>query len=223
MSMNVGIFLVDRGTVESVVNYWCAKALVRSIRETMPGVPVVQLTDHRSLGLSCVDEVKRIRWNEMALLRMQHHADVMGNWLFLDADVLIQQDVRPVFDEPFDIALCDRHWSHVKPAEGFSRRMPWNTGVVFSRCPSFWQEVVNRLEVMSKASRRWMGDQYIIGKVARQQTQYAIEFLDGAIFNFPPSAHATAELEAASIVHYKGPTRKLAMLARIGTPLEACV
>jgi hypothetical protein len=147
---------------------------------------------------------------------------VQGRWLFVDTDVLFQQDVRPVFRNypHFDIGVTSRAWTHLKPANGFSERMPFNTGVVFSTCPHFWSEVYTRLRDYESEKQRWMGDQEVIGEICLEEPcRYNVRVLSGQKFNFPPVTEDPSEsyerdLAQALIVHYKGPTRKALMLER---------
>lgn len=218
--MTVGFYLLDTKTLDSMCGYACARALTRSVREVMPGVPVVHFTDEQSPKVDGVDEVIRKLREPMARLRMRHHAEVAGDWLFLDTDVLVQRDVRAVFRDRFDVAITIRDWPHVKPAVGFTERMPFNMGVVFSRSPAFWRDVYIRMMAQPKDLQRWMGDQEAFCQVLADR-HYRIRRLSGTRFNFPPSVDAqdtkSQTLEAAaSIVHFKGPQRKPMMLSRIG-------
>lgn len=216
--MTIGFYLLDTGTLDSLCGYACARALTRSVRAVMPGVSVVQFTDDDSPGVCGVDEVLRMRREKMARLRMRHHSNVSGDWLFVDTDVLFQRDVRNVFDQPFDLAVADREWDHVKPAAGFTERMPINMGVVFSRVPAFWAECHARLKELPKEKQRWMGDQEVFCELIAEG-RYDVRHLPGAVYNFPPATDdediSGLELEAA-IVHFKGPQRKPLMLRRIG-------
>lgn len=217
--MTIGVFLIDTQTLDSMAGYLCAKALTRSVRQVMPKVDVVHFTDEQSRNIEGVDAVFRLQKAPMAQLRMQHHANVSGDWLFVDTDVLFQQDVRGVFSRPFDIAYTDRDWDHLKPAAGFTEEMPYNMGVVFSRSPQFWADVLERLRQLSKPERRWMGDQQVFCEVIAAN-RYQCVALPGSRYNFPPSLDPedteSPQLEQqAAIVHFKGPRRKPLMLARI--------
>jgi len=188
----------------------------------------VHLTDEQSPALDGADEVIRRPRERMARLRMQHQANLTGEWLFLDADVLIQEDVRRVFDRPFDVAIADREWPHLKPAGGFTEAMPYNSGVMFSRCPRFWVEAYELLTALPKPEQTWMGDQMVICELIASRRFTVVE-LSGARYNFPPAVdpnddlRLSAALEAsAAIVHFKGPQRKPLMLSRIGEALP-CV
>lgn len=201
----------------------CARGLVRSVRHAMPGTPVVQFTDLTSKPVKGVDAVRRKPAEPMALLRMRHHAGVQGAWLFVDTDVYIQRSVARVFTTPFDIAICRRDWTHLKPAGGFSGRMPYNTGVVFSRNPRFWAEVYTRLRNLDPVHQEWMGDQAVICEMVDEDCpRYTVKFLRGSEYNYPPTLpgvdlNKQAGLQCANalIVHYKGPERKAMMLERL--------
>lgn len=225
--MSIGVFHVDTRTPASASAYVWAKAMVRSVRQVMPGTPVVHFTDQESRAIKGVDAVRRKPSEPMALLRMRHHASVQGQWLFVDTDVIVQRRVTRVFrDHPdFDIATTSRDWAHLKAAVGFTARMPMNTGVVFSRCPRFWGEVYTRLRQRSPDEQQWMGDQAVICEmVLDPDTSYRICHLKGSRFNYPPVVPESeairrqrdrqAELDAF-IVHYKGAKRKAMLLDRI--------
>lgn len=226
--MTVGFFYVDLGTDESVEVGVCASALVRSVRETMPCVPVVQFTDETTAPVDGVEDVRRMLFGPMALMRFAHQAHVSGEWLFVDSDVLIQRDVRDVFKKPFDVAVTTRNWPHLKTAFGFTERMPFNTGVVFSRSQRFWVEAETRLRRLSPEAQAFMGHQTVICDMVADR-QYEISRLKGSVYNCPPAVRDVdkANLSAtlvrdAAIVHYKGLGRKALMLDRIQREMTGC-
>lgn len=220
--MTIGFFYIDAGTESADANRACARVMVQSAKREMPNTRVVQFTDEATSGIKGVDAVVRKPTEPMALLRMRHHAAVKGDWLFVDTDVVFQNDVSRVFRQhSFDIAVTNRDWTHLKAAGGFTARMPFNTGVVFSRAPRFWREVYSRLRAYPPDLQQWMGDQEAIGDLVRENDEmrwFTIHQLKGSIFNYPPEIKlettATQRLAAASIVHYKGPSRKQMMLKR---------
>lgn len=216
--MTVGFFLVDNGSVDASLGFTCADALTASVHQSMPGVGVVQFTDERTDAVRDVDDVRRLPIEPLAVLRMRHHAAVSGEWLFVDSDVIVQRDVRDVFQQPFDVALTTRDWTHLKVAAGFSERMPYNVGVVFSRTRSFWKEALKRVALMEESARNWMGDQQAICDITRT-SRYRIALLKGSRYNYPPALVPDADGEKqqrkAHIVHYKGSERKGLLLERI--------
>lgn len=216
--MTIGFLHVDTPTA-TADGYDCARAMIVSAKRVMPRVPIVQFTDERTKAVKGVDAVRRKPSEPMGLLRMRHCAGVQGRWLFVDTDVIFQQCVRHVFKtKKFDIAITTRNWSHVRAANGFSQRMPYNTGIVFSRCPHFWAEVYTRLRDLEPDQQHFMGEQQVICDVA-QEDRYRVARLRGSVYNFPPEVPSekptSKELEAAAcILHFKGQDRKALMLKR---------
>ena len=217
--MTIGFLHIDGAKASEEARY-CARAMVASARKVMPYEEIVQFTDMTTKPLKGVDAVRRKPSEPMGLLRMRHCAGVDGEWLFVDTDVIFQQPVTAVFKKTnWDIAVTSRNWTHVKHAVGFSQRMPFNTGVVFSRCPQFWGEVYTRLRCLDPEQQEFMGEQQIICEVAADTDRYKIKYLSGAVYNCPPEVPGknptSAETEAAAaILHYKGKERKLMMLRR---------
>lgn len=189
----------------------------------MPGVAVVQFTDEHTAAVHGVDAVCRGESEQMALMRFRHQAAVTGDWLFLDTDVIVQRDVRKVFDKTFDIAVTTRNWPHLRPVAGFSARMPFNAGVVFSRSSEFWAEAYRRLKHEVEQDKVFMGHQQVICDMV-DSGQWEVHKLKGSRYNFPPYVdrrgnhddHPSEAMEAnANIVHYKGLKRKPLLLERI--------
>lgn len=215
--MRIGVYHVARDTEANQQAYACARLLVKSVKQIMPAVDVVQFTDETSPAMKGVSAVRRKPAEPMALLRLRHHAGVKGDWLFVDTDVIFQAPVTGVFkDATWDIGVTTRNWPHVKEAVGFADRMPYNMGVVFSRSPHFWAECYGRLKALEPAEQEWMGDQQVFCD-ALSDGRYHVKRLSGVRYNFPPDVpgrtKSPAQLEAeASILHYKGPERKPLLL-----------
>ena len=96
--------------------------------------------------------------------------------------------------------------------------MPYNSGVMFSRCPRFWGEVYTRLRLRDRNEQKWMGDQAVIcDMLLDDASPYRVQYLKGTIYNYPPAlAQDVVEsktLQAeARIIHYKGSRRKALLL-----------
>jgi hypothetical protein len=204
----------------------CAEGLVCSCKRVMPDVPVVQFSDETTEPIAGVDEVMRrpFRSGSLAILRFTHQATVTGNWLFLDTDIIIQKDVQKVFRGKFHLAVTTRNWKHLKKADGFSERMPFNTGVIFSRSSKFWVEAVRTLEASETDDQDFMGHQQVICDLVASG-RYDVAYLKGNKYNCPPFVEGGKEggdpdlsdvyVRNAYIVHYKGAERKRLMLERI--------
>jgi len=225
--VKVGFLFIDGPDTTGRV---CADGLVRSLRRVMPDVPIVQFSDFETPAITAVTEVRRLpRESEsMAVMRFRHQANVTGDWLFLDTDVLVQKDVRKVFRGTFHIAVTTRNWPHLVNVDSFAEKMPFNTGVIFSRSQAFWQEALHVLEASEIHDRDFMGHQQIICDLVASG-RYVIERVKGSKFNCPPAVpevegvdlHLSDRMvQAASIVHYKGAERKQMMLKRIERELS---
>lgn len=186
--------------------------MLHSVRKNMPGVNVVQLTDEKSPAVHGVDEVRRKPASPLPLLRSAHYSECEGDWLLIDTDVVIQKDVRWIFNSEFDIALCDRDWPNVPTPDDIAKDMPFNAGVVFSRCPEFWRRVHAEL-LNVKDLNAWYGDQKVICDLA-VSSEFDVLILPGQDFNCPPASAQDPIAEDASIVHYKG-NRKDWMLSQL--------
>ena len=210
--MTIGFLHVDQDDT-SAMGRECARAMIASVKKVMPFTPIVQFTDETTKALKGVSAVRRKPTEPMGLLRLRHCAGVEGKWLFVDTDILFQQPVDQVFHRNFDVAVTKRDWAHLRPAIGFGELMPFNTGVVFSRCPKFWAEAYTRLRRMGDDDlEEFMGEQMVICDLA-QDARYDVLQLSGAIYNFPPELPAGVPShklqQRASIVHYKGARKSL--------------
>lgn len=205
--MTVGFFHVDRGETPHVV---LAKALIRSVRKSMPGVEIVHLTDDVTVPIAGADRVERHAPAPVALGCLEAYAAHEGEWLFVDTDVIVQRDVRWIFDRPFDIAVAEREGT-LQPKEigtKFMSSMPFNKGSVFSRCPAFWAAAATHLRTQSEKRQNWMGDQASMNAVIASGA-FKVEILP-ARYNYPPQRQ-DEDLNAQAILHYKG-DRKAWML-----------
>lgn len=209
-TMKVGFYL----TGKNPDGFLFADRLVRSIRETMPDVHIAHLTDQVTAEVYGVDEVRRGPNLPLSLLRSAHYGDVEGEWLFVDTDVIIQKDVRHVFNESFDICVTDRNWPHLKPlSDQFVLNMPYCMGVVFSRSPAFWKHVYSLVAQMSERDQSWFGDQKALADVIREGV-FSYGQVPGSVYQYPPATDDD-DLSNVAIVHYKGPERKQFLLNRI--------
>lgn len=183
--------------------------MLASVRKCMPTVNVHQLTDEHCAGLDGVDNVIRMKGNmPMAVQRMRHHASCIGEWLFIDADIIITKDVSDVFDEPFDIAVTDRVGTDMEGTK-YGLAMPYNMGVTFSRSPAFWISVCNVLAKMPPKLQEWCGDQMAVCELVK--TWPNVKILPGAKYNYPPLSADDNKTQEASILHYKGNRKQLLM------------
>jgi len=197
----------------SMAHLELARLMLKSARAVMPGVEVWHLTDGTSPSLEGVDGVHRIDLPvPMAVRRMLHNANLEGDWLFIDPDIIIQKDVRHVFDESFDVAFTDRIGTITYEAE-YAKAMPYNLGVSFSRSPKFWLRVIRHLNTLPLKLQQWEGDQAVVCAMIRQKLadDFKVKILPGATYNYPPKF--AGDGKDAALVHYKGPRKAYLMEA----------
>lgn len=208
--MNVGVFLQGNPDVPGIADYLrMGKLTVESVHDAMPGVPVVHFTDGTTPMIEGADDVRRIDVKlPMAVRRMMHNGNSEGDWLFIDCDVIVQKDVRDVFQEDFDVALTDRLGTITNEAE-YAKVMPFNLGVSFSRNTKFWRRVLYHMQTISPKLQQWTGDQLVICEMIRQKaaSDFKIRTLPGLTYNYPPRSEDDPRAKNAALVHWKGPRK----------------
>ena len=191
-----------------------AKRMLRSVRQSMPGIEVVQMTDTRTPAIPDVDDLIAIRTDglEFAPFRLRHLSLFEGEGIFLDTDVIVKRDLRDAFLDKFDIGLTKRDYPIYGRQTGanLTERMPYNTGVMFSRNPVFFEEAYLYSETLPKEEQQWFGDQLAIAHVAGQKN-YDIKEFNCEEWNRVPVRQD--DFGKAYAVHYKGEKRKAWMLA----------
>jgi len=207
--VKVGFFHASAGP--ATVHVDLARVLIKSVRRAMPGVPIVHLTDTNTPAIDGVDGVFRGSPGPLALSVLQMYAEAHGaadpEWLFVDTDVVVQRDIRHVFDDrTFAVAVATREGTY-KPSEvgtKFMSRMPYNKGVVFSRSRDFWLDTVALLRESSEQQQSWMGDQRSMNDVIAAG-DYCVKVLE-ASYNYPPK-FIGQDVRQQHILHFKGPRK----------------
>jgi lipopolysaccharide biosynthesis glycosyltransferase len=191
--------------------------MVASVRAAMPGARIVQMTDLDTRKVAGVDDVIRKPWDRKFLMpyRLLHLKEFpAASAIFLDADVVVQKDLSPLFRDEFDIALTYRDETDPslrKSPEAY-QMMPFNAGVMLSR-PSgreFWAEAHQACLAMTEDRHSWFGDQLAIKEVAARTTLKVKQY-PCALYNYSP-ARWNEDLSEKFVIHYKGENRKIWML-----------
>jgi hypothetical protein len=209
--VRVGFYHAARGD-ETVPRARIA-ALVASVRSQMPAVRLTHFTDLVTAPIVGVDDVLRRPMLPIAHARIDAYAAVEGDWLFLDTDVIVQENVSDVFRQSFDVAVSDRVGTlrDVDYGTKFMALMPYNSGVMFSRCQAFWRAALQAVDGYSPKRKVWMGDQQALCDVIASG-RFAVAVLPSR-FNYPPHRH-DEDVSDKAILHFKGKTRKSWMLQR---------
>ena len=180
-----------------------AELVGESVRRSMPGAEIVQLTDEKTPAVEGCTVVRR-QWkhDNPMLFRMEHFAEIDGEFLALDTDCIVQADVSGVFSLPFDVALTIRDKPVIDPKSGkdLSLVMPFNTGVIFSRNRDLWRMAVS----LVPENLGWYSDQLVMPKLA---SKFNVLKLHCDNFNYTPQVDGE-DVSGRLIVHYKGKWRK---------------
>lgn len=191
-----------------------AAAMVASVRRVMPAVEVAQFSPPDTAMVPGVAAVRHMPVQpKIARAVIEAYATVSGEWLFLDTDVLVQQDVSEVFRQAFDIAVATREGTFKDAAEetsGLMARMPYNKGVVFSRSSLFWANALVAIDGLKDGAQHWMGDQQAFCNVIAGGA-FTVLTLPNT-YNYPPKSQHE-DVRDKACVHFKG-SRKAWMLGR---------
>ena len=178
---------------------WMMGAAVESVRKHMPNSVIWHLKGPSVERRNDVDESLELR----DMHRAEHCALLgAGDTLFLDIDVIVQGDVSSVFDSPFDIALA------VRPKKDAAdwKRIPYNGGAIFSRCPAFWRG----LDAMVRTENYPQSDVPLNRYIGT--SSHAVLNLSDRYNHAPQSLDE--DLTGQAIVHWKGEKRKRWMRER---------
>ena len=181
-----------------------ARLMIASVMEHMPNIDILHLTDSDTPALtSCI--VIRRPWSHdnPMIFKMEHLAELDGEILVLDTDVIVQRTLVDVFRFDFDMALTWRS-KKIVDADGndITQLMPYNCGVMFQRNKLFWKEA---LRFVSDKDVGWYADQLAVANLA---PHFNVLKLHCDNFNYTPKS-ADDNLSSRYAVHYKGVSRHL--------------
>lgn len=211
----VGLFYVDAHDPSCRK---LARLCVESVRDAIPGAWIVHLTHPKTVPFEFADEVISFIAPGFGLMqfRMEHFCSLpYEEALFLDIDTVVQKDVWPVFDREFDIAIAKRSrklvFKNANPESQLAEKMPYNTGVIFSKNRRFWVAVLRQMRDMSLDMRNWFGEQVAVAELIAAN-KFNVRELEEGMFNYTPSTNEE-DVSHRAIVHYKG-IRKSWMIRR---------
>lgn len=178
-----------------------ARIMVASVKRTM-GCEVVQMSDKHTPQVPGTDYVQRIPFiDPLMCFRFQHIIAMgEGDLLLLDSDTVVKESVEHVFDKDFDVALTKRPVRVNVPIH-----IPYNSGVMFSRGPKFWEDCLAHTRTLDDNAQRWYADQVAIAHVA-EAGKYNVLELQCEDYNWSPTSKE--DVSDAKIWHFKGSTRK---------------
>ncbi len=173
-----------------------AKRAIEAARAAMPEAEIWHLTTPDGPELPA-DECLRLDLDGgFGVRRATINSTLSGEVLFLDVDVIVQEDVSDVFDDKsFDVAVT----TDIRPG---SNQIKYNGGVVFSRNSVFWAELAERFEGLE--FRHWHRIEARLTQVA-DSGLFNVKVLPGEQYNYVPRRDET---NGAKIVHYRGGRKK---------------
>jgi hypothetical protein len=197
--MRIGYFAVGAGPHLDI-----AKHLIASVKRVMPKVEIFQLTDETTPVLEGAKAVRSAGNMPMGIKRLEHYANLSGEWCFVDTDVLFRKDVQDVFEKPFDVALVSREGTYMHGTE-YAQLMPYNFGVVFSKNAEFWKALLPHMKKLSPEMQRWGGEQFLTCQLAGTDGHFSVEILPST-YNFTP-LKKDDDISEVAILHLKGPRK----------------
>lgn len=207
MAITVAFLLVGEEQVP------LATAAVHYVQKAMPRANIVQMTDSVT---PAVAEPLRMPWDGLHLMtyRLAHLAALPAtDTLIIDTDVIVQRDISALFDEKFDVALTRRDKSIMWRGIDVGALMPYNTGVMLSRKPEFWEKCHAWCSKAQEEIQNWFGDQMAV-KAVVSKPGFDVALLPCEEYNYTPGS-VLEDVSDRAIVHYKGAAgRKQWMLDR---------
>lgn len=189
-----------------------AKIMVASAKRHIPNARLLMMTDSAEQRIDGCDlQVLPYDGERLMTYRVRHLAARDEPMIVLDTDVVVQDDLSHVFVKRFDVALTKRDGVLMHNGQNIVKIMPYNTGVMFSRCRAFWQECLETLESAPENIQRWWGDQLAV-RMAAESGRYRVLELPVAKYNYSPSSESE-DVSNRLAVHYKG-RRKQWMMNR---------
>ncbi|MCP4328358.1 MAG: hypothetical protein GY791_07980 [Alphaproteobacteria bacterium] len=209
-------------------------------RRHCPGARIILLTDETTelSGDLPIDRIIRqpldLRFGIYERMRAQH--DYLcssardADTAFLDLDVVLNRDLRPIFENEFDIALTYRRWPYPQH--------PFNAGVIFARrgaqAAAFFEAALACYRSIIRPRRgrnrehgdlrEWWGDQLALGALidwrffaangpnAISVNGATVGFFPCRSHNFTPLGEVDLDPDRLSevfLLHFKGDSRPL--------------
>lgn len=172
-----------------------AERAIAAARSVMPHAEIWHLTTLDGPKLSADKELRVDVVGEFAYRQAVISAELEGDVLFLDVDVIVREDVSHVFAHEFDVCVT----TDMRPG---APGIKYNGGVIFSRCPDYWRAIAEACKGMDfyKQPGDWEPIEQARGAVA-DSGRFKLMVLPGEEYNYIP---ANAEDMRGKIVHYRG-------------------
>ena len=203
--------------------------LVDSIRWTQPNAQIVFCTDHLTPHIPLVDMRIEIAGDRNLLmtyrLRAFASARLSQPAMYLDTDMLVVRPLDPAnLLNSGSIAMCRRTFNCDSPFNGnfkgldfkeYDRRplgyvYPYVACCTITPTSDTWSDLHDLLQTLHPKFHDWYGDQEALKRFAENRSKGIVE-LPETLYGCLPEQRD--HLNDASIIHFKGPSRKARMRA----------
>ena len=181
--------------LDTPIHKTIAEHAIAAVRKAMPAAEIWHLTTLDGPELSADKCLRLDVKGEFAYRQAAISAELEGDVLFLDVDVVVREDVSHVFADDFDVCVT----TDMRPG---APGIKYNGGVIFSRCPDYWRAIAEAGRGMDfyKMTGDWEPIERARGAVA-DSGQFKLKVLPGEDYNYIP---ATAGDVRGKITHYRG-------------------
>jgi hypothetical protein len=182
--------------------------MVDSVRQAMPGIPIMQFGRVPSDRIEGVTEFRQAAEGPLVLSSLRSYASLPDEqWLFFDTDVIVQQDLAHIFRHQFHIAVVSREGTLTdqETRTKYMTRMPYNKAVVFSRKQTFWQAALAWLEARPKLWTGFYGDQWAMCE-AIKSAKFQVMVLPSE-YNYPLK-RKDEDVRDKVVIHFKGSRKR---------------
>lgn len=173
----------------------------------MPGATLLHMTDPATPAIAGCER-QELPYDDERLMtyRLAHLAIPSDPMVILDTDITVQSDLSPVMDCEFDVALTKREGVILSEGRNIVELMPYNTGVMFSKCQAFWRDCAESCARAPDDVQRWWGDQLSV-KLIADSGRYRVLELPCEKFNYTPKSE-NEDTSMRHVVHWKGPRKE---------------
>lgn len=181
--------------------------LVRNVREVLPGIEFVQISNDKARKVKGINGILRIDVNEPLMVwRLKAHQyahSLADQVIFVEPDVRFKENVLDVFDDPdFDVAITKREIEVNWAGEKLSLRAPYTLGCTFSRSDEFWRQAKLECQKLEEADQNWVGDMIAMAITANSGA-FKVKLMEGPVYNHVPNERDEV-FTPAKVLHFKG-------------------
>lgn len=197
-----------------------ARIMVASVRKTMPGINVLMVTDKKTPYIEGIEAIRFDTHGYGEFIPWLCHAcsQMKGEVLYLDSDVVVQRDLRPLLNIDADLVLPYRG---MKIVDGHMQ--PFIFGCVAYKTAEIWKEVGERVAKMPEKERMWYGSQIAVFDMVMEENngrkKWNIAAIARETYNYTPKDENDLPSEPW-VLHFKGRKRKEWMRKSFGHLIE---